>query len=189
MFRMIFKKSLGMLGSVCVVAALSGGASMAVAADAPAKPAAAVVADQKLSLLDGKLPFTLKGFEERPVPGGAPGKMYFSAAEKRVLIVGEEPIPLIARGGTEDDFLEGGKTIKDQQKASSPDYKVTSEKTENVNGLKVHHIEATSVMGGNKVLQATLLSAANKKFAVIQVISNWRDTTGHAKAVNDILGK
>lgn len=183
---MIFKKSMGMLGSLCVVAALSGAANVALAADAPAASAAAT---QNLTLLDGRLAFKLQGFEKREVPGGGPGTMYYNKDQKRVMIVGEDPIPLIAQGGTDDDFLEGGKTIKDQQKASSPEYKVVSEKTENVRGLKVHHIEATSKMGENNVLQATLLAAGNKKFTVIQVISNPKDPAGHAAAVNNILGK
>jgi hypothetical protein len=177
------------MGSLCVVAALSGAVNGAVAAT-PAKPAAATAAGtQSLSLLGGKLPFTLQGFEASPVPGGAPGKMYVNKEAKRVIIVGEEPTPALARGASDQDLLDGMKVIKDKQKAASPTYKVVSEKTESVKGLNVHHIEATDVMDGNPVLQATLLATANKTFTVIQVISSQRDAAGHAAAVNNILGK
>lgn len=184
---MILKKSMGMLGSLCVVAALSGAASVAVAADAPA--ASTAVAAQKLALLGGKLSFTLQGYEKREVPGAGPGTMYYNKDQKRVIIIGEEPIPMIARGVTDADFLNGLKPIKEKQQAASPDYKVVSEKTETVKGLKVHHIEATDNMDGNNVAQATLLAVGNKKTTVIQVISNVKDPAGHAAAVNNILGK
>lgn len=183
---MSFKKSMGMLGSLCVMAALGGVANVAVAADAPAVTSATA---QKLALLDGKLAFTLQGFEKRDMPGGAPGTLYFNKDQKRAIIVGEEPVPAVVRGAADDDFLRGLTSIKEKQQAASPDYKVVSEKTESVKGLKVHHIEATDVMGENKVLQATLLAAGNKKLTVIQVISNPKDPAGHAAAVNNILGK
>ena len=183
------KQSLKLVGSLCLVAALSATATLATAAT-PTKPAAAAAAGtQTLALLDGKLPLTLQGFEPRPVPGGGPGTMYYKKDVKRVVIVGEEPVPALARGGSEQDVLDGMKAIKAKQQAASPTYKVASEKTESVNGLKVHHIEATDNMGGNDVLQATLLATANKKFVVIQVISGAKDPAGHAAAVNKILAK
>jgi hypothetical protein len=185
----MFKKSLGLVSSLCVVAAFSGAANMAVAA-APEKPAATAAAGkQSLALLDGKLSFTLQGFAPTSVPGGGPGTMYVNKEAKRVIIVGEEPMPALVRGASDQTFLDGMKSIKDKQKAASPEYKVTSEKTENVKGLQVHHIEATDVMDGNPVLQATLLAAGNKKFTVIQVISGAKDPAGHAAAVDNILGK
>jgi len=166
------------------------GCSVNVASAADAKPAAQTAnATETLSLLDGKLDFKLQGYEVHPVPGGAPGKMYVNKQAKRVLIIGEDEIPLAARGASEADFLEGMKSIKDQQKQSSPSYNVVSEKTENVKGLKVYHIEATSKMDGTDVYQATLIAAANNKFSVIQVISNQKDKPGHVAAVNNILGK
>lgn len=166
------------------------GSTVNVASAAEAQPTAkTAAATQTISLLDGKQTFKLQGYEAQPVPGGAPGTMYVNKEAKRVLIVGEDDIPLAARGGSEDDFLTGLKSIKDQQKQSSPSYKVVSEKTENVKELKVYHIEATSNMDGNDVLQATLLAVANKKFTVIQVISNPKDKAGHQATVNTILGK
>ena len=144
---------------------------------------------ETISLLDGKQEFQLQGYEVQPVPGGTPGKMYVNKQAKRVLIIGEEEIPLAARAASEDDFLTGLKSIKDQQKQASPSYKVVSEKTEHVKGLKVYHIEATSNMDGTDVFQATLIAVANKKFTIIQVISNQKDKPGHITAVNNILGK
>ncbi|QEI04666.1 hypothetical protein FXN63_01535 [Pigmentiphaga aceris] len=186
---MIFRKSLNVLGTVCLVAALGGTANTAMAADAPAAASASpAAATQDFSLLDGKLPFKLQGYEKRDMPSGAPGAMYYSA-HKRFVIVNEESIPPGAPEGTSYDFVEAGKRITEQLKAASPAYKVVGENTENVSGLTVHHIEATSAMGGEDVLQATLMATANKKFAVIQVISDARDPAGHAAAVNNILGK
>lgn len=193
----MLKKSMGLVGSLCMIAALGGTAMTAVAAP-PGKPAAsapapapapAAAGTAKLALLDGKLPFTLSGFEPRPMPGGGPGTMFFSGDDKRIIVVGEDPIPAAAGAVSDKEFFEGMKTIKDRQQATSPDYKVVSEKTERVKGLNVHHIEATDNMGGNPVLQATLLATANKKFTVIQVISGADDAAGHADAVNNILGK
>jgi hypothetical protein len=166
------------------------GCTVNVASAAEAQPTAkTATTTESISLLDGKQQFKLQGYEGQPVPGGAPGTMYVNKQEKRVLIIGEEEIPLAARGASEDDFLTGLKSIKDQQKQSSPSYKVVSEKTENVKGLKVHHIEATNKMDGTDVYQATLIAVANKKFTIIQVISNQKDKPGHVAAVNNILGK
>jgi hypothetical protein len=196
----MLKQSLGFVSSLCMVAALSGAAVTAVAAP-PAKPAAPAATQAqgqgqapaagsaKLALLDGKLPFTLKDYEPRPMPGGGPGTMFFSGDDKRIIVVGEDPFPEPAKNFSDKDFLENMKGIKERQQANSPDYKVVSEKTERVKGLNVHHIEATDSMGGNPVLQATLLAAANKKFTVIQVISGADDAAGHAAAVSNILGK
>lgn len=168
--------------------ALSSTANIAVAAEAKTS-AAEATASQKVSLLDNHLAFNLKGYEAQPVPGGGPGKMYVSKAEKRVMLIGEDSIPVVARGATDADFINGMKTIKDKQKQASPDYKVISEKTENVKGLEVYHIEATDKMDGKDVQQATLLSAAANRFTVIQVISGSKDKAGHAAAVNNILAK
>lgn len=154
--------------------------------DATKKSAAS---SETVSLLDGKQLFSLQGYVVQPVPGGAPGNMYVNKQAKRVLIVNEDEKPLIARDGSDKDFLDGMKSIKDKQKESSPSYTVLSEKTENVKGLEVYHVEATSNMGGNEVQQATLIAVAGKKFSVIQIISNYRDKAGHVAAVNNILGK
>lgn len=185
---MKLKKLSTLSAALFFTAALGCTANIASAAEAQptAKNAAAA---QTLSLLDGKQTFTLQGYESQPVPGGAPGTMYVNKQEKRVLIIGEEEIPLAARAASEDDFFTGLKSIKDQQKQSSPSYKVVSEKTENVKGLKVYHVEATSNMDGTDVYQATLIAVANKKFTIIQVISNQKDKPGHVAAVNNILGK
>ncbi|MBP2170848.1 hypothetical protein J2125_004040 [Erwinia toletana] len=182
---MAIKKTVGMLS---LLAALCGASTMAAAAQT-AMPVASVPAVQKISLLNGKLAFDLPGYEVQAVPGDAPGKMYVNKQDKRVLIIGEEPVPLIARGGSDADFLEGMKVIRDKQKQVSPDYKVISEKTEKVKGLDVYHIEATNVMGGNHVVQTTLLAAGDDKITVIQIISGASNQAAHQLAVNKILAK
>lgn len=185
---MKFTKSMTLAGSLCMAVALSSAANIAVAAEAKTTTADAA-ASEKVSLLGDHLAFNLQGYEVQPVPGGGPGKMYVNKAQKRVMLIGEDDIPVAGRGATDADFINGMKSIKDKQKQASPDYKVLSEKTENVKGLEVYHIEATDKMDGNNVQQATLLSAADNKFTVIQVISNAKDKTGHAAAVNNILAK
>lgn len=186
---MKLKKPLSLVRALCLATAVCGTTGVAVAASTNDAAVTAPAAKQTLTLLGGPLTFTLDGYVASAVPGGAPGTMYYSKAEKRVMIVGEDDIPLVGRGGTDDDVLDGLKGIKDQQKKASPDYKVISENTENVNGLKVHHIEATDNMDGNDVQQATLLATANNKIVVIQVISGSRDKAGHLAAVNNILRK
>ncbi len=185
---MKLRKSLNLMVSLCLMTTLGGVTSLATAAEVKA-PAATAGTTQTVTLLNGKLVFNLTGYEVQPVPGGGPGKMYVSKQEKRVLLIGEDDIPLVARAGSDADFLEGMKAIKDKQKQASPSYTVTSEKIENVKGLEVDHIEASDKMDGNDVLQATLLAAGEKKFTVIQVISGAKDKAGHAAAVNNILGK
>jgi len=185
-FIVKLRKSLNIVGAICLATAIGGTSLMASAAETA--PASATQTET-LALLDGNQTFKLQGYVKQPVPGGGPGTMYVNKPEKRVLIIGEEDIPVIARGGSDADFLTGMKSIKDKQKQASPSYKVISEKTENANGLPVYHIEATDNMGGNDVQQATLLAVADKKFTVIQVISNHKDKAGHLKAVNNILGK
>ncbi|MBH3284024.1 hypothetical protein I5N59_25390 [Serratia marcescens] len=180
------RKSLNIVGAICLATAIGGTSLMASAAETTQ---AAAAQTETLALLDGKQTFKLQGYEKQPVPGGGPGTMYVNKPEKRVLIIGEEEIPTIARGASDADLLNGMKSIKDKQKQASPSYKVISEKTENINGLPVYHIEATDKMGGNDVQQATLLAVADKKLTVIQVISNHKDKAGHLKAVNNILSK
>lgn len=185
---MKLKKSLNIMGAICLTAVIGGTSVCALAAEAKTAPAAATQTET-LSLLNGKQTFQLRGYEVQPVPGGGPGKMYVNKLEKRVVIIGEEAIPAIAQGASDADFLDGMKSIKDKQMQASPSYKVISEKTENAKGLPVYHIEATNKMGGNDVQQATLLAVAEKKLTVIQVISSHKDKSGHLKAVNNILGK
>jgi len=185
---MKLSKFLNITGAMCLAAAV--GCTVNVASAAEVKTAEKTATNtETLSLLDGEQVFTVQGYVAQPVPGGAPGKMYVNKQAKRVLLIGEEEIPLIARAASDSDFLDGMKSIKDQQKASSPAYTVVSEKTENAKGLEVYHLEATNNMGGNDVLQATLLAVAHNKFTVIQVISNHKDKSGHLAAVNNILGK
>lgn len=186
---MTFKKTVGMLTTYCLVAALCSTANIVSAAETVAPVVASSTATQAVSVLDGKVKFNLQGYEKQPVPGGGAGTMYVNSSAKRVIVVGEDAIPAIARQGNDGDFFEGLKTIKDQQKKASPDYKVTSEKTEKVKGMEVYHIEATSKMEGKDVLQATLLAATADKFMVIQVISNSKDKAGHKAEVNTLLGK
>lgn len=182
------RKSLKLMGALCLTAALGCTAVIASAAEVKT-PAEAAKNTETLTLLNGKQVFKLQGYEVQPVPGGAPGKMYVNKQAKRALLVGEEDIPLIARGTSATDFLNSMKSIKDKQKSASPAYTVISETTENVNGLQVYHIEATNNMSGSNVLQATLLATDNKKFTIIQIFSNAKDKLGHINAVNNILGK
>ncbi|EXU77348.1 hypothetical protein [Erwinia mallotivora] len=184
---MKLKKSLNVIGTLCLMTTL---AITAVEASAAESQPSATANSEVLTLLKGKLSFKLQGYDVQPVPGNGPGKMYVNKQAKRVLIIGEEDVPLISRSLSEQEALESmEESIKERQKQASPAYTVTSEKTENVKGLKVYHIEATSNMGGNNVLQDTLIATADNKFTVIQIISNPKNKAGHISAVNNILGK
>ncbi|TCV96765.1 DcrB/PsbP domain-containing protein [Biostraticola tofi] len=185
---MKLKTTLMITGSFLLATLAWGPVTMANAAEVN-KPAATVAESHSLSLLNGKLPLTLQGYEVQHAVGGSPNDMYLNKQEKRVVLIGEEDVPLIARAANDDDFLDGMKAIKDQEKQVSPSYTITSEKNENVNGLKVYHIEATNKMDGKDVLQTTLLSTADNKFAIIQVFSSVKDKAGHVAAVNHILDK
>jgi hypothetical protein len=175
--------SLGLIRSLCLFVALSGTASLAVAAT-PEQPAAS----QSVSVLDGKLPFVLKGVEKSPIPGQSASTMYFDSRTEQAVIVTEGPLPAV-RDAKADAFRVAVDTVKEKQNAASPNYRITSEQTTRVKGLPVYHIEATDDVNGMQLLMATLMAIDKQKIAIIEVMSSASDPAGHAAALNNILGK
>jgi len=178
---------LGWTRSLCVLAALSGAATAAVAAT-PEQPAAAASDTQSVSLAGGKLKFVLKGVETRVLNNEHGDTMYFDPKSERAIIVAEGPVPT---AGTTPDaaFRIAVDTLKEKQHAASPNYRITSEKTTQVNGLKMYRLDATDDFNGMKLLMASLMTMNNQKITVIDVMSSVNDPAGHAAALKNILGK
>lgn len=178
---------LGWTRSLCVLAALSGAATMAVAAP-PEKPAATASDTQSVSVAGGKLRFVLKGVEARVLNNEHGDTMYFDPQSNQAIIVSEGPAP--TAGATPDAaFRIAVDTLKEKQQAASPNYRITSEKTIQVNGLKVYRLDATDDFNGMKLLMASLMTMNDQKITIIDVMSSVNDPAGHAAALKNILGK
>jgi len=178
---------LGWTRSLCVLAALSGAATMAVAAT-PEQPAAAASDTQSVSLAGGKLKFVLKGVEARVLNNEQGGTMYFDPKSERAIIVTEGPAPT---AGTTPDavFRVAVDTLKEKQHAASSNFHVTSENTTQVNGLKMYRLDATDDFNGMKLLMASLMTMNDQKITIIEVMSSVNDPAGHEAAVKNIVGK
>lgn len=179
-------KLLRLIRSLCMLAALSGAAYLSIGATLEL-PAAAASRARSLSVLGGKLPFVLKGYETRPMPSDQSSTMYFNSQSNQAIIVTEGPVP-VATGETSDNaFRVAVDTLKEKQNAASANYRITSEKTIAVNGLKVYRLDGTDDVNGMQLLMATLMAIDNQKIAVIEVMSSVNDAAGHTAAVNNIL--
>lgn len=178
---------LGWTRSLCVLAALSGAATMAVAA--PAEENATAESDiQSMSLAGGKLKFMLKGVEARTLNSENGGTMYFDPKSERAIIVTEGPAP--TTGTTPDAaFPLAVDTLKEKQQAASPNFRMTSEKTIQVNGLKMYRLDGTDDFNGLKLLMASLMTMNDQKITIIEVMSSENDPAGHTAALKNILGK
>lgn len=175
---------LGWTRSLCVLAALSGAATMAVAA-APEKTASDT---QSVTLAGGKLKFVLKGVEARTLNSENGGTMYFDPKSEQAIIVTEGPAP--TAGTTQDAaFRLAVDTLKEKQQAASPNFRMTSEKTVQVNGLKMYRLDGTDDFNGLKLLMASLMTMNDQKITVIEVMSSVNDPAGHTAALKNILGK
>jgi hypothetical protein len=181
--------SLRLIRSLCVLAALSGAANLAVAATPEKLAATTEASSQSVSMLDGKLPFVLKGYEARAIPGHSNSTMYFDSRTDQAIIVTEGPLPVVPDAKANNAFRIAVDTVKEKQHAASPNYRITNERTTRVKGLQVHHLEATDEVNGMPLLMATLTAIDRQKIAIIEVMSSVDDPTGHAAAVNNILSK
>lgn len=176
---------LGWTLSLCVLAALSGSATMAVAAP----PNATAASDmQSVSLAGGKLNFVLEGVEARTLNSENGGTMYFDPKSERAIIVTEGPAPT---AGTTSDaaFRIAVDTLKEKQQAASPNFRMTSEKTIQVNGLRMYRLDGTDDFNGLKLLMASLMTMSDQKITIIEVMSSENDPAGHTAALKNILGK
>ncbi|WP_166362526.1 hypothetical protein [Pseudomonas akapageensis] len=176
------------------VTTLLGGMTVQAASKAAPKPATATAV--KVSLLGGKLTFSLpSGYVASAMPPGednnasAEGTLYVNQAQKRVVIVAEHPLSGDHVAGDNDDaFLDGAVTgFIDQQSAALPDFKQESETRLTFKGLGVRQIDSLSSMGGGKTLNTTFLAGSGKRMAVVQVVSRVDDQAGHGAMVKQII--
>ncbi|MCE4057940.1 hypothetical protein [Pseudomonas sp. Au-Pse12] len=183
---------------VLVFAAVAGfGALNALAAG---KSTAKQAPGEKVSMLDGKLSFTLpKGFSASALPAGseadgtagASGTLYSNATTRTVVIAAQNRIPNGAQVKDNDSaFLDAAVSgFLSQQAAALPDFSKQSEKSMTLKGLGVRQIDSTATQGGGQTLNSTLIAGSGSRMAVVQVISRAADKTGHAALMKQILGQ
>nr|WP_236709360.1 polyribonucleotide nucleotidyltransferase [Pseudomonas sp. Leaf127] len=172
-----------------------------VQADTRTKPAQAAAASLQVSLLGGKLAFTLPaGYVKDEMPEvdakaraeGVSGAMYTQQAEKRVLIVTETPIPVGVEASDDDaqvlDELSAA-ALTQQGSSYQNVQRLGEQRLTKKNGLGVRQLDASATLGGANVLSTTLLAASGKRSAVLNVISSARDPKAHEAAVKAIIGR
>ncbi|SEC18359.1 hypothetical protein SAMN05216178_3750 [Pseudomonas saponiphila] len=183
---------------VLVFAAMAGfGALNALAAG---KSTAKQATGEKVSMLGGKLTFTLpKGFTASALPAGseadgtagASGTLYSNATTRTVVIAAQNSIPNAAQVKDNDSvFLDAAvSSFLSQQAAALPDFSKQSEKSMTLKGLGVRQIDSTATQGGGQTLNSTLIAGSGSRMAVVQVISRAADKAGHAALMKHILGR
>ncbi|QEI04669.1 hypothetical protein FXN63_01550 [Pigmentiphaga aceris] len=174
--------------SLCLLAALSGGANMAIAAS-PEKPAAVATDTHSVSLADGKLKFVLRGFEAQPLNDQNGDTMYDNDKTNQTIIVTEGPLPASAGNTSATALQVAVDTLKEKQHAASDNFRITRERTTNVKGLRVYRLDATDDFKGTKLLMTSLMTLGDKNVTLIEVMSSAKDPAGHAAALKNILGK
>ncbi|NBF06746.1 hypothetical protein GV819_31215 [Pseudomonas sp. Fl5BN2] len=183
---------------VLIFAAVAGlGTLNAVAAS---KSTAKQTPGEQVSLLAGKLAFTLpKGFSASALSAGseangtegASGTLYSNASTKTVVIAAQNSIPNGVQVKDNDpEFLDQAVSgFLSQQAAALPDFSKQSEKSMTLKGLGVRQIDSTATQGGGQTLNSTLIAGSGTHVAVIQVISRAADKAGHAALMKQILGQ
>lgn len=183
---------------VLVFAAVAGfGALNALAAG---KSTAKQATGEKVSMLGGKLTFTLpKGFTASALPAGseadgtagASGTLYSNATTRTVVIAAQNSIPNAAQVKDNDSvFLDAAvSSFLSQQAAALPDFSKQSEKSMTLKGLGVRQIDSTATQGGGQTLNSTLIAGSGSRMAVVQVISRATDKAGHGALMKHILGQ
>ncbi|KPW58767.1 Uncharacterized protein ALO86_02379 [Pseudomonas syringae pv. berberidis] len=190
--------------AVCVALAASQVAINVQAAtkvEAAAPVTAPVPAAQKVSLLGGKLAFTVPaGYVQGEMPEvdakakaqGVYGKMYTNATEKRVLIVTETTLPMSVEASDNDSAMLDGIAagIVDHQSAGYKDFKKLSErKIVKKNGLGVRQVDSSATMSDAKVLTTSIIAASGTRAAVLNVVSNAKNPKEQAALVKTVIGE
>lgn len=163
--------------------------------------AQAAPAGLKVSLLGGKLAFTLPaGYIKDEMPEvdakaraeGVSGAMYSHRTEKRVLIVTETPIPVGVEASDDDaqvlDELTAA-ALTQQGTSYENVQRLGEQRIVKHNGLGVRQLDASATLGGAEVLSTTLLAASGKRSAVLNVISSAKDPKAHEAAVKMVIGQ
>lgn len=156
---------------------------------------------QKVSVLDGKLSFTLPaGFTKDPMPEidakavaqGVTGSLYTNQADKRVLIITEMPIPMGVEATDNDAEVLDGLLVGQQahQSGSYKDFKKLAEKKiVKKNGLGVGQLDTSVTMSGAPVLSTTLVAASGKRAAILNVVSRAANAEQHKAMVKTVIGE
>lgn len=164
------------------------------------KSAAKPKPEVQVAVLGGSFSFKLPlGFDANPLSAdeqrsegaGAVGTLYANAQERRVVMVGEKPLPDASRPDDSDDaFLDGAVSgFVERQSAELPDFKQTGESRLSRNGLGVRQVDSTATLGGGRTLNSTFITGSGDRMAVIQVISRGDDAGGHAALFKRIVGE
>lgn len=185
---------------IACLALLSTVAPVSVQAETKAK-SSSQAAVEKVSVLDGKLSFTLPaGFKKDPMPEidakavaqGVTGSLYTHQADKRVLIITEMPIPMGVEATDNDAEVLDGLLVGQQahQSGSYKDFKKLAEKKiVKKNGLGVGQLDTSVTMSGAPVLSTTLVAASGKRAAILNVVSRAANAEQHKAMVKTVIGE
>lgn len=186
---------------VACIALLGGMMAVEAQADTKSKSTKQVAAQEKVSLLGGKLAFTLPaGFVKGEMPEidanavaqGVTGALYTNQAEKRVLIITEMPIPMGIEAEDNDAEVLDGLLVGQQahQSGSYKDFKKLSEKKlVKKNGLGVGRLDTSVTMSGAPVLSTTVVAASGKRSAILNVVSRAANAKEHTAMVKTVIGE
>ncbi|WP_024695524.1 polyribonucleotide nucleotidyltransferase [Pseudomonas syringae] len=187
--------------AIAMCVALFGAQGIVSVQAATNAPAATAAAAQKASLLGGKLAFTLPaGYVQGEMPEidanakaqGVTGALYSNAADKRVVIVTETPIPMGVQASDNDSVvLEGLVTgILAQQSTGYKDFKKLGEKKiVKKNGLGIRQLDTSATMSDAQVLSTTIMAASGTRAAILNVVSNAKNPKEHAALVKAVIGQ
>ena len=185
---------------IACLALLSAVAPVSVQAETKAKSSSQATVE-KVSVLDGKLSFTLPaGFKKDPMPEidakavaqGVTGSLYTHQADKRVLIITEMPIPMGVEATDNDAEVLDGLLVGQQahQSGSYKDFKKLAEKKiVKKNGLGVGQLDTSVTMSSAPVLSTTLVAASGKRAAILNVVSRAANAEQHKAMVKTVIGE
>jgi hypothetical protein len=142
-----------------------------------------------VSLLNGKIAFTLRGFNVQVDDSRPAGKMYFSQAARRLIFVSEGPMAEPSRVGKDSQMREAAAIIVREQKAMFPNFSLVSETLTSKDGMLIDKLEATDKLTGFDAIKTILLVNAGTQLAVVHVYSHVDDQAQHLAAVRQVLGK
>lgn len=190
-----FSRKLVML---CLAFSVQGVAAVQAATEPPTSEAST---PQRISVLAGKLTYTLpQGYVERELPEldaqararGMTGTMYVNAAQKRMVVVTETPVPEGSfEGDNDEEFLLGlaNGTIS-KHESGYQDFRILREKeVVKNNGLGILEIDAYGTLGNDQLLNTTLLAASGRTAAYIHLISPRDTRKTHIALIKAIIGE
>ncbi|KPX25157.1 hypothetical protein [Pseudomonas syringae group genomosp. 3] len=190
--------------AVCVALAASQVAinvQAATKAEAVAPAAAPAPAAQKVSLLGGKLAFTVPaGYVQGEIPEvdekakaeGVYGVTYTNKAERRVIIVTETPIPMDIEASDNDELVLSGMATGTlaRLRTSYKDFKKLNERTVlKKNGLGVRQVDTSATMSDMKVLSTTIFAASGTRAVTLNLLSRVENPKEHAALVKTVIGQ